>query len=148
MTSLISSSEKQGQTLTIVPGRQGLRDRYIQDRVASNFVGHLPTFNAATVGPNGQHLDPPNLSTALETFDRGPDIDWIPSFETYKRRVDAIAQYQAHREKEVPVEFPPRVESARSWSGSDFDGEEDYVVSLSEADLREIQQALLHLKCR
>ena len=148
MTSLISAFPQQWQAHTVVSDQTGLRNRFLEDPGANKTADRFPSVVDTAVCTQGKGINENAPGTVAELFDQGPDIDWIPSFETYQRRVETLARRQPYRENDVPVGFPRRVDGERSWTGSGLHCEEDYVTNLSETDIDEVLQALLHFKCR
>ena len=72
-----------------------------------------------------------------------PDIDWIPSYKTYRDQVARLSKITLSRPKSVPEGWPTQVK-ARIWTGSDFADTEKYLFRLSEGDVTEIENALAH----
>jgi hypothetical protein len=75
-----------------------------------------------------------------------PDIDWIPSYKVYKDRVQRLAALELDRPTGIPEGWPTHVDADRSWSGSDFKSEDEYVVTLTAGDIAEIEQGLAQFK--
>ncbi|KAK3486066.1 uncharacterized protein B0T23DRAFT_245056 [Neurospora hispaniola] len=75
-----------------------------------------------------------------------PDIDWIPSYKVFKKRVQRLAAQNLNRPTTLPAGWPAKITSERVWSGSDFKSEDDYVVKLSQEDILEIESALEFFK--
>jgi hypothetical protein len=75
-----------------------------------------------------------------------PDIEWIPSFQTYKDRIERIKVLSTERPTSLPYGWPTKIEHPRVWSGSDFADSSKYVVQLTNADIVEIERALMHFK--
>lgn len=75
-----------------------------------------------------------------------PDIEWVPSFKTYKARVEALAALGLDRPTTLPAGWPEEVTTSRVWSKSDFTSESQYVVEFSKAEIAEIEAGLAHFK--
>ncbi|KAK3940280.1 hypothetical protein QBC46DRAFT_314019 [Diplogelasinospora grovesii] len=75
-----------------------------------------------------------------------PNIDWFPSYKVYKDRVERLAALYPNRPTTLPAGWPSQVNAERTWSGSDFASENDYIVHLSADDITEIEGALAHFK--
>ena len=76
-----------------------------------------------------------------------PDIEWIPSHETYAKRVDQLKLTCMDRPTTIPESWPKSLDAARVWSGSDFkDNLGKYVVQFEESEIAEIENALAHFK--
>jgi len=86
-----------------------------------------------------------SLDAALSAPGNGPDIEWNPSFDRYQERVRSLARMNLNRPMNLPCGFPTTVREAWVWKGSDFE-EKDYVVSLQESDIIEIENALVFFK--
>lgn len=77
--------------------------------------------------------------------DGGPDIDWVPSFENFMARVGRLSKTQHVRTMALPPGFPERIEAPRAWAGQEF-SEKSYIYVLSEAEVKEIEEALDYFK--
>ncbi|KAK4449882.1 hypothetical protein QBC34DRAFT_462546 [Podospora aff. communis PSN243] len=75
-----------------------------------------------------------------------PDIDWIPSYKVYKDRVARLAALELDRPTGIPKGWPTHVDTERSWSGSDFESEDEYAIKLTPDDITEIEAGLAHFK--
>jgi hypothetical protein len=75
-----------------------------------------------------------------------PDIEWIPSLQTYKDRVERLKVLTTERQTSLPYGWPTKIEHPRAWSGSDFADSSKYVVQFTNADIVEIERALMHFK--
>jgi hypothetical protein len=115
----------------------GLRGRYLSQEQ------HTTPYQAAL--RRDAALLPLNLDSVVQTADEGPDIQWHPSYETYQRRVAALAACGLERETKLPEEYPECVSEPWAWSGGGL-GEERYVLCLEEEDVGEIEQALAYFK--
>lgn len=78
--------------------------------------------------------------------DGGPDIDWVPSFENFMARVGRLSKTQHVRTMALPPGFPERIEAPRAWAGQEFSEEKSYIYVLSEAEVKEIEEALDYFK--
>lgn len=76
----------------------------------------------------------------------GPDIEWQPSYETYRKRVQRLAEHARGRPHFVPEGFPDKVDAPRVWTGSDFRSADEYVVELTVEDIAEAENALAYFK--
>lgn len=77
-----------------------------------------------------------------------PDIEWIPSPKTFRDRVEYLQTYYPNRRTTVPPGWPAQVDTARTWAGSDFNSEDDYVLHLGSDDIYEIEAGLGHFKSK
>jgi hypothetical protein len=75
-----------------------------------------------------------------------PDIEWIPSRDTYLERVERLAKSRSELPSAVPDGWPEKVDAPRVWTGSDFSDPAQYVVEFNQDDIAEIESALAHLK--
>lgn len=75
-----------------------------------------------------------------------PDIEWIPSFKTYRDRCLRRLK-NGGLEKTLPEGFPAKLESPLAWEGSKLKKEE-YIMELSTQEIAEIEQALQDAKCK
>jgi hypothetical protein len=116
----------------------GLRKKYLeQENPLSQYVAHLEREAAL----------PLNLDSVVEAaVELGPDIQWMPSYETYQARVAALNGLGIERQKRVPDRFPDKVIEPWVWSGEDFESEDEYVVRLDDEDVTEIENALADFK--
>jgi len=76
----------------------------------------------------------------------GPDIEWNPSYETYRARVESLSKMDILRPQKVPEGFPETVDAPRVWSTTDFEDDSKYIVSLNESEIAEIERALAFFK--
>lgn len=77
-----------------------------------------------------------------------PDISWFPDRKVFLNRVEALKLLYPDRPTTVPAGWPTQLNMARAWSGSDFsDDGKEYIVQFDQADLAEIDEALVHFKC-
>jgi hypothetical protein len=117
----------------------GLRKKFLdhQEILASPYVAHLEREAAL----------PLNLDSVVEAVvEPGPEIQWMPSWETFQRRVEALKALDLKRPNYVPEGFPDKIIEPWVWSGEDFEGEDEYVVTFSQEDVLEIENALAHFK--
>lgn len=76
-----------------------------------------------------------------------PDIEWIPSHETYAKRVEQLKLNCRDRQTTLPEGWPEKLDAARVWSGSDFkDDMGKYILQFEESDIAEIENGLAHFK--
>lgn len=76
-----------------------------------------------------------------------PDISYHPDFDKYQLRTERL---KAQRPADVglPVGFPAQLTGPLVWEGQDFSDESQWTLSLNEAQLREIHNALGHFKSK
>ena len=74
-----------------------------------------------------------------------PDIEWMPSYKTFKNRVASLAALNLDRPTTVPEGWPTKIDAERCWTGADL-AEDDYVVKFTPEDIVEIEAALAHFK--
>ncbi|XXG96074.1 hypothetical protein Hte_002351 [Hypoxylon texense] len=77
-----------------------------------------------------------------------PNIEWLPSFQTYKDRVQNLKELGVERQDSVPNGWPTKIDHPRAWTGSDFADPSKYVVQFTAHDIAEIESALTQFKCR
>lgn len=77
-----------------------------------------------------------------------PNIEWIPSMKTFQDRVAHLQALYPNRRTTVPYGWPARVDTARAWTGSDFNSDDDFVLHLGPEDIAEIEVALSHFKSK
>jgi hypothetical protein len=87
----------------------------------------------------------PGTKAAESATNAGPDIDWDPVFSKHLARMKALAKLNLPRETSVPEGFPTVVDAPWVWDGADLK-ESDYILQLSEADIKEINNALAFFK--
>jgi hypothetical protein len=75
-----------------------------------------------------------------------PDIEWMPSYQTYLDRVERLAKWEQDLPKTVPDGWPIQVDLPRVWSGVDFKDTEKYVLKFTGNEIVEIEAALAHFK--
>jgi hypothetical protein len=75
-----------------------------------------------------------------------PDIQWVPSFQTYTERVERLNHMCLERSTTVPNGWPTKLDAPRVWSGSDFKDQEKYITKLDKDDILEIESALKYYK--
>ncbi|KAK5660570.1 hypothetical protein OQA88_13124 [Cercophora sp. LCS_1] len=75
-----------------------------------------------------------------------PDIEWIPSYKTFKDRVEKLAALNLNRPTTVPEGWPAYIDAERCWSGSDFKSEDEYIVKFTPEDITEIEAGLAFFK--
>lgn len=78
---------------------------------------------------------------------RQPDIQYHPDYSKFldrsKRRKEAETLT-----KSLPAGLPRRLSSPFVWDGNEIQGRDDWVISLTDSHLEEIDQALGHFKGR
>jgi len=75
------------------------------------------------------------------------DIGWVPDLQQYEERA-ARAFTGIAESKTLPSGWPNQLSGPLVWSGSDPDGVEENRYDLSNAQIHEIKEALVHVKCR
>ncbi|KAF2669054.1 Clavaminate synthase-like protein [Microthyrium microscopicum] len=103
----------------------------------------VPLSLDSTLSTDGPFYD--KIDRDEDTVWPGPDIQWMPSHETYVARAKALAKLAIHRPTRVPAGFPDVVIEPWAWTGNDT-REEDYVLRLSDAEVTEVDAALAHYK--
>jgi hypothetical protein len=115
-------------------GKQGLREKYLE---------HERSIRTTT---DGEKLAlPMNLVAVLAHWNRGPEIEWNPSFSTYQNRVRMLSNLNLSRPDSLPEGYPDRISSPWVWSGSDI-RKDEYVVQFQREDVVEIENALSYFK--
>ncbi|OCL07417.1 Clavaminate synthase-like protein [Glonium stellatum] len=76
----------------------------------------------------------------------GPDIEWNPSYETYRARVESLSRMDILRPQGVPEGFPKTVDAPWVWSAADFEDDNRHILSLSESEIVEVEHALAFFK--
>jgi hypothetical protein len=118
----------------------GLRKRYLDSehrKRTSEYIAHLQR----------EIVRARNIDSIVESaVEPGPDIQWMPNYETYKARVAALEALGIERQTRVPEKFPDKVIEPWVWSGDDFESEDEFVVRFSEDDVKEIEEALKYYK--
>jgi len=84
-----------------------------------------------------------SASKPAKSTDR-PDIEWIPSYKTYRDRVNRLSKIHTRRPKSLPEGWPVKVEGPRVWTGADFEDTQDYLFHLSAENVLEVEAALVH----
>jgi hypothetical protein len=110
----------------------------------------LPTL-PDTIRTPPSHKTPSSPPEEPEDTTVRPDIEWIPSYETYKARVARLAYDSGiteQRPASVPADWPAHVNARRVWTGSDFADEGKYVVQLEKEDIQDAERGLVHFKCK
>ena len=74
----------------------------------------------------------------------GPNIEWLPSYETYMDRVERLGARHVSKLSNLPGGYPNTIQGPRNWTGSEFKDKSKYIITLSEKDVREVEQALQH----
>lgn len=75
-----------------------------------------------------------------------PDIDYTPNLDNYLARIKR-RQEQEKLEKTLPQGFPLKLESKLVWDGNTLGESYDWNYILTDADKKEIDEALQHFKC-
>ncbi|KAF9484930.1 Clavaminate synthase-like protein [Pholiota conissans] len=83
----------------------------------------------------------------LPSTPKQPDIGYHPDYQNYlKRTARRLAENPDLPNTPLPPGFPKRVEGPIVWEGKDWDSEDQWVYRLSDAELKEIDDALEHFK--
>ncbi|KAL9035237.1 MAG: hypothetical protein Q9214_006678, partial [Letrouitia sp. 1 TL-2023] len=127
-----SMDDDSSQEQSTMSRTTSLEDR-LNDR---NFQGHSTIPGLAS----SDYQTAVQSSRAVMTD--GPNIDWMPSRGTYEARVRDLAAQGIPRSKDLPADFPRRIEGARAWTGSEFTKETSFVLQISAEEVREIEKAL------
>ena len=86
-------------------------------------------------------------STITEAALRQPDIDYHPDHVKYLARTARRLQSDPSlSESPLPAGFPPQVEGPIVWEGADWKEEKQWVYELSQAELKEIDDAIKHFQ--
>ena len=84
-------------------------------------------------------------ATTTEIRAKQPDISYHPDLEKYQlRREQVIAQLPAVTG--LPPFFPQELQGPLVWEGKEFTDERDWTFLLTEAQLKEIDNALVSFK--
>lgn len=76
-----------------------------------------------------------------------PDIAYTPNFDSYQARVQRRRETEK-LEKSLPPGFPQKLVSNLVWDGKDLANKYDWNYVLTDSDLKEIDEALHHFKCK
>src|SRR5450432_3440511 len=88
-------------------------------------------YDAEAIGLRRSYLNTPRKQPSISIWEEKvandaiqdesrPDIDWHPSYKTYQDRVERLLSLRGSRPNTLPEGFPKAIQSARVWSGSDF----------------------------
>ncbi|KAJ3510436.1 hypothetical protein NLJ89_g4677 [Agrocybe chaxingu] len=76
-----------------------------------------------------------------------PDIEYHPNFDKYlQRTARRLAENPDLPNTPLPPGFPARVDGPIVWEGKDWVSEKQWVYVLNEAELKEIDDGLVHFK--
>ena len=75
-----------------------------------------------------------------------PDIGYSPNLDNYLARVNRRKATET-LSKTLPSGFPERLESELVWTGNQITNEYNWIYELNEAELEDIENALVHFKC-
>ncbi|KAK6525436.1 hypothetical protein TWF694_005573 [Orbilia ellipsospora] len=76
-----------------------------------------------------------------------PDIGYSPDLEKYRARTALRLRAEPELPKApLPAGFPTKVEGPLVWKGNDWTDESQWVYNLNEAELQEIDAAVVHFK--
>jgi hypothetical protein len=109
----------------------GLRKRYLEHEKKPSAVMDLAL--------------PISMDAMLTEPNRGPDIDWNPSFSKYQARVRVLSKIPTPRPTCVPESFPKAVSAPWVWEGNNI-SEPNYMVILGAVDIDEAEEALAYFK--
>lgn len=76
-----------------------------------------------------------------------PDIAYTPNFDSYQARVKRRQETETF-ERSLPQGFPQKLVSELVWDGKDLAGKYDWNYVLTDSDLKEIDEAVKHFKCK
>ena len=91
------------------------------------------------------------MATLTETSQKPhiqPDISYFPDHDKYAQRTKRRVENEKLHLTELPVGFPQELVSTFVWEGHDFAKKDNYVYTLSEQEVVEIETALEYFKCR
>jgi hypothetical protein len=74
-----------------------------------------------------------------------PDIAYQFNMQKYKDRTKKRLETES-LPKELPRDFPSKLESSLAWTGSDFQNTNEYIIVLTEEDLGDINRAVASFK--
>jgi hypothetical protein len=77
-----------------------------------------------------------------------PDIDYAPNFDKYLARTQRRLQQEPLHQQPLPEGFPKTLVSDFVWEGKDLEKTYQYVYELSAEEIREIEEAVRHFKCK
>jgi len=78
-----------------------------------------------------------------------PDIEYHPNYEKYvRRRAHRLIEQPNLPETPLPEGFPQQLRGPIVWEGDDWENEAQWVYTLSEDELKEINDALAHFQRR
>jgi hypothetical protein len=87
----------------------------------------------------------PGSKTVVPVVNTAPNVDWDPVISKHLARTEALVKLNLPRETSVPDGFPTAIDAPWAWSGAALK-ESDYVLQLSEVDIKEINSALTLFK--
>lgn len=108
--------------------------------MAPSRVDSHPTLHEQFISHGSKVLNVNCDQTQGANSTKGPDIDWLPSFENYQERV-ANRLKHGNLVKELPNGFPVSVQYPMRWTASELSSSE-YVYKLSSGDIDEIDDTL------
>lgn len=87
--------------------------------------------------------------TLILTSNSQPDINYHPDWEKYCQRTTLRLKAEPSLPNTpLPEGFPSQVDHPSVWEGKDWTHEEQWVYRLSAVELKEIDDALTHFKCK
>jgi len=78
---------------------------------------------------------------------RQPDITYHPDFEKYQLRTERLKLLRPAKPS-LPHGFPAQLTGDLVWEGKDFTDESQWTLSLSDAQIEEIHDALKQFKSK
>lgn len=88
----------------------------------------------------------PAAGDAVAQAPQQPDIEWIPSFKSYRDR-NLRRLRNGGLKQTLPEGFPTKLESPLAWEGDEL-REEEYIVELSALEIEETEEALRDFKSK
>lgn len=89
------------------------------------------------------------MATLVETYQTSPaqpGISYVPNPEQYARRTQHRMETESLHLVGLPTGFPQKLVSKMVWEGQDVTRDHDFVYTLSDAQVTEIESALGHFK--
>ena len=139
MTSLVDVEQHDGPVSYAIREPRGLYQKFLeQEQLASPL--RTSQREVRDIEPNSK--DSCGADNELLDCVLGPDIEWLPSYGTYLARVERLAAMNVPRSRELPEGYPKEILGPRCWTGSEFVDESKYVITLSQSEIREVEEAL------
>lgn len=86
------------------------------------------------------------MTAVLIAGQRQPEISYHPDLANFHSRSERLKQQRSPNQT-LPDGFPQELTSPLVWEGKDFTNEKEWTFSLTETQLQEINNALIHFKC-